>query len=110
MPSPSWENLDDFLTTDDRGGFATVAVFSLQIGGARRASGIFDDATLNTQTGEYEIDIVNPRFLCKYTDVVDVNRFDTVTIDGQVWQVVDLPRDDGTGMATVRLAPPDPEI
>ncbi len=109
MPSPSWENLDDFLETDDRGGFAKVAVFTLAAGGIRRVRGIFEDATLNTHTGEYEIDIANPRLGCKAVDVVDVACFDTVKIGCTTYQVVDLPMDDGSGWATIRLALP-PEL
>ena len=110
MPSPSSENLDDFLDTDDQGGFALVAVFCLQVGGKIAVNGIFEDATLNAMTGEYEADIMNPRFVCKAADVVDVNRFDTVSISGVSYKVTNPPLDDGTGMTTVRLAPVDPPI
>jgi hypothetical protein len=109
MPTPTWENLDDFLDTDDNGGFATVAVFTLAVGGTRTATGIFDDAMLDGHTGEYDIAISNPRFCCKFADVADVARFDTVLIGGTTYEVSDLPLKDGTGMATIRLAPQDPQ-
>lgn len=105
MPAPSWEDLDEFLDTDDQGGFATVAVFSLAAGGAISVSGIFEDATLSTRTGEYEIDIASPRLDCKFADIAAVARFDTVQIGGVTYQVVDPPQNDGSGWGTVRLAP-----
>ncbi|WBO60550.1 hypothetical protein GT370_07205 [Acidocella sp. MX-AZ03] len=60
MPAPSWEDLDEFLDTDDEGGFAFVAVFSYKLGGGVTVNGIFEDATFNAQTGEFDADISNP--------------------------------------------------
>jgi len=140
MPSPSWENLDDFLSTDDAGGFAVWALFTLvgirtnmdtedgfgiatesgvslqaESGGQVVSNGIFEDSTLNTATGEYEVDIVNPRFACKASDVTILQRFDTVMmgvknvrgawVGGVAYEVQDRPRDDGTGMTVVYLNP-----
>lgn len=108
MPSPSWENLDEFLDTDDKGGFAVKALFFSSGGGPTEVVGIFEDSTFNSQTGEFDMDIANPRFICKASCVAFMNRFDTVQVNGCLYQVSNPPLDDGTGMTIVRLAPYDP--
>ncbi len=108
MPAPSWEDLGEFLDTDEDGGFATRAVFSLASGATLSVTGIFEDTTLNTHTGEYEIDLANPRLECSFAEVTAVSHFDTVLIDGISYQVADLPQNDGSGWGIIRLAPLDP--
>jgi hypothetical protein len=105
MPKPSWENLDDFLQLDSAGGFANTATIDLQDGSTITVRGIFDDPYLNAQLGEYDHDTSAPRFLCKAADVTAVRRQDELTIDGTTYDVLTAPQDDGTGMATIKLAP-----
>lgn len=106
MPGPSWENLDTFLQGDAVGGFAVTATIALQDGRTLPPiKGIFDDPYLNAELGEFDHDTSDPRFLCKMADVKDVRRGDTVTIDDVDYDVKSTPQDDGTGMATIKLAP-----
>lgn len=101
MPKPAWEDLDEFLDVDE---FAVEATVSLHGGATRRVRGIFDDPYLNAELGEYELDTNRPRLTCKESDVADVRRGDTVTIDGQTYDVMTSPQPDGTGMALLQLA------
>lgn len=98
---PAWENLDIFLDTDD---FAIRATLRLQDNGERVVTGIFDDPYLNAETGEYELDTTQPRLTCRWVDVQDVTRGDTVEFEGRVYDVVTNAQPDGTGMATLALA------
>lgn len=107
MPAPSWEKLDDFLATDDDGGFATVAILTLLDNSTRPINGIFDDPYLNAQLGEYDADSNDPRFLCKETDTAGVDRGCTLAIGAVTYDVLDGPHADGTGMATIKLATQD---
>ncbi|MDO5057729.1 MAG: hypothetical protein Q4E06_10445 [Lautropia sp.] len=98
---PAWENLDIFLDTDD---FAIRATLRLQDGDERVVVAIFDDPYLNAETGEYELDTTQPRLTCRWMDVQDVTRGDTVEVDGRVYDVVTDAQPDGTGMAMLALA------
>lgn len=102
MLSPDWENLDDFLSTDE---FATPAVLQLQGGTTRPISGIYDEPFLNSELGEYNMDTTRPRMLCKAIDVVGVTRGDALVINGKTLDILSTPQADGTGMATLDLAP-----
>ncbi|MDD2706244.1 MAG: phage terminase large subunit family protein [Acidocella sp.] len=86
----------------------TTKAGSLASGATLSVTGIFEDTTLNTHTGEYEIDLANPRLECSFAEVAAVSRFDTVLIDGTSYKVADLPRNDGSGWGIIRLAPLDP--
>lgn len=98
---PTWENLDIFLDTGD---FAIRATLRLQDGGERVVVGIFDDPYLSAETGEYELDTTQPRLTCRWADVQDVTRGDTVEVDGRVYDVITGAQPDGTGMAMLALA------
>ncbi len=105
MPAPSWENLDDFLQTDDQGGFAVTATISLQAGGTRTVRGIYDDPYLNAQLGEYELDTSAPRFTTKESSLVGVGRRDTITVPGVgTLDILGEPQPDGTGMSMLKLS------
>lgn len=104
MRGPSWENLDDFLQTDDNGGFAQPAVIHFQAGGSRTVNVIFDDPYLNAQLGEYEADTSEPRIGGKETDLVGVRRGDEVEVAGERFDVMTSPQADGTGWALVTMA------
>ena len=101
MPARDWEDLTAFLQTDE---FADTVVVTLQDGRTLSVVGIFDDPYLNAQLGEYELDTTRPRLTCRAGDVVEVGRGDTVTIDGETFDVMTSPQPDGTGMAVLDLA------
>lgn len=106
MPAPSWESLDDFLQPDTAGGFASTATITLQVTDeTRTVVGIFDDPYLNADLGEYEADTSAPRFTCKEADVAGVDRGDTLTLDGRVYDIMTAPQSDGAGMACIRMEP-----
>lgn len=104
MPSPDWERLDDFLSTDD---FAITAKFtSDETGRARLVSGIFDEQYVNADLGEYSMDTGQPRFMCKECDVVGLKKHDECTfakLPGVKFELTHDPLPDGVGMATVLL-------
>jgi hypothetical protein len=104
MRGPSWENLDDFLQTDDDGGFAQSAVVTFQDGTTRTITVLFDDPYLNAQLGEYEADTSEPRISGKESDMVGISKYDRVTVAGETFDVYASPEADGTGWALVRLA------
>lgn len=110
MTSPSWENLDDFLGTDDDGGFAIPAVLHYQAGGNKSVSVIFDEAYFNAQLGEYDADASDPRITGKEVDLKDIRRHDRVIVAGKEYDVLGSCQPDGTGMAVVRLAPADASL
>jgi len=102
MPAPAWENLDDFLSTDD---FATTATFTRENGqvipGVRV---IFDEPGFNAQTGEYDIAALQPRVTCKWGDVSTLKKNDAAVIDGIAYLLDHNPHPDGTGMAVIKLS------
>ena len=100
--SPSWENLDDFLSPAD---FATPVVVHLHGGTTRPVNGIYDEPYLNAELGEYDMDTIRPRFTCKMADVADVKRGDRLAINGKMLDILSAPQADGTGMAVLDLAP-----
>ena len=103
MPAPAWENLDDFLSTDD---FATLAIFT-PAGGQPRpgVAVIFDEPVMNAESGEYDFAAAEPRFTCKEADVVGLKKHDGCVIGGKEYELERDPHPDGTGMAVVILAP-----
>lgn len=104
MPSPSWENLDDFLQLDENGGFATPAVFTLSSGGVRTVSVIFDDPSLDAELGEFVAEDSSPYVTGKESDLRGIVRGDYVVVGGKTYGVLSSPHCDGIGMAMVRLA------
>lgn len=104
MPKPSWENLDDFLATDDDGGFAVPAIIRFQNGTQKSVNVIFDDPYFNAQLGEYDADSSSPRITGKLSDLVSVRRGDLVELDGVTYEALSSYQPDGTGMAMVPLA------
>ena len=101
MPAPGWEDLGDFLDEEE---FATEAVIELADGQVLPPiSAIFDDPYLNAQLGEYQMDVRQPRLLCRESDVLVVRRGAYATVNGRRYDVLTAPEPDGTGMATVML-------
>lgn len=106
MPSPAWEDLDDFLQDDD---FAFPAVITLAGGGTIALSGILDDPYVGAKLGEYERDTEGPRFTCREDLVMGkVRRKDTITITypkgAETLDIMTSPQPDGTGMAVLELS------
>jgi hypothetical protein len=69
MRAPIWEDLDDFLSTED---FASIATFLTAVGQPRAVTGIFDEPYFNAETSEYDMATAEPRFTCKEADIVGV--------------------------------------
>lgn len=107
MPSPAWENLDDFL---DPGDFAVKAVITLHGGASRQVSVIYDDPYMNTQLGEYDADATDPRILGKESELRDVLKGDHIQVIGREFYAIRNAEPDGTGMVTVRMAPADASL
>lgn len=105
MPSPAWESLDEFLDLDTVDGFATDAVIQTGPSTTRTVRGIFDDPAMTPQAGEYTQDTVGPTLLCKDTDLVGIRRKMVATIYGKAYDITHNPKPDGTGLATLMLAP-----
>lgn len=109
MPAPAWEDIGAFLRLQD---FAVAAQHRPGGNGApREVVGIFDDpvevAAFNAgrgarRRGEFEIETPVPTFRLKADDAVGIQRLDTLTVDGRVWDVLAV-KTDGHGMATVEL-------
>jgi hypothetical protein len=64
---------------------------------------IFDNAFVDTATGEIVLDTTAPRLTAKATDVAAIPREAVVTIRERVYSVVQI-QPDGTGFAMVQLA------
>ncbi|WP_323162857.1 head-tail joining protein [Stenotrophomonas maltophilia] len=102
MPAPAWENPADFLSPDD---FGTTAAFTTADGAViRDVPGIFDDAVMNAQTGEYDMAAGIPRYTCVHASVVMLKRNDTAVIDGRAFTLMHDPRPDGTGWCVLEFA------
>lgn len=99
---PAWENLDAFLNPAE---FAEPATLQLQGGVVRQVVGIFDEPFLDATLGEYRHDTTQPRFLGKEAALTGATRGDTLVIGARQFDVLSSPEVDGTGMATLRLAP-----
>lgn len=102
MAAPDWDDLDDFLDTDD---FAVLATITPKVGRVRLVSGIYDDQYMGATAGEYAADSSKPRFNCKLVDVLGLKRGDKIVIPGEgTFSVLNEPEADGTGMANLELA------
>lgn len=101
MLQPGWENLGDFLNADE---FAVTAVLHPQGGSPRSIVGIFDEPFMDAELGEYRMDQVVPRFLCRADQVAGVQRGDVLEVQGRTLDILAAPQADGTGMATLRMA------
>lgn len=102
MPTPDWDDLDDFLDTD---GFAVEARVQPLAGPVRTITGIYDDQYLNAITGEYEADSSRPRFECKAAAAAGLKRGDIVDVpkEGR-FELLTEPQPDGTGMCKLAMS------
>ncbi|MGS4948073.1 head-tail joining protein [Meridianimarinicoccus sp. RP-17] len=99
---PRFDDLSVFLDTGD---FAIEARITLRDGSHRDVSAIFDDPFLEAELGEYRLDTSQPRLTCRESDVFDIQRGDIVQVGSRIFDVMTGAQADGTGMATVKLAP-----
>jgi hypothetical protein len=100
---PAWENLDDFINTDD---FAVVGTIQPHSGGpSYPVKGHFDDPYLDGFLGDaIDRDDVRPKFVCKFSDVSNVVRFDTITIGSTTYDILTAPQGEGVGLGVLMLA------
>lgn len=117
MPSPAWEDLDDFLSEDD---FAVPAVIALQAGGQVSLSVLYDAPSVMADLGEaYTREDAKHYVSCKEALVGSVKRGDTITITfptgPQTFDILAGPQGRGSrnnwkgggdGMAILPLADP----
>ena len=102
MPAPAWEDLSAFLSVDD---FATLASFTTKSGQTiPGVPGIFDDPTMNVESGEYDMASSQPRFTCAYAPVAALKKNDECVIDGVTYLLDHDPHPDGTGMAVLMMS------
>lgn len=104
MPHHDWEDLSAFFDPDE---FATSAVIKREDETVAEVLGIFDDPNEVAALGEYELDLPKPRFVCPVAGVAGVRKGDAVTIEGKVFDLMQEPQLDGTGVATLILAEPN---
>lgn len=106
MPTPAWDDLDAFLSTDD---FAVTAApengpsFSL----------IIEEQYFSAELGTYDMNTASPWGTAKASDVASLKKRDRITLTqavggqpvpcGVFWLTHD-PEPDGTGMAVLRLS------
>lgn len=104
MPHPSWEDLSEFFDPDEFASTAIITRGEEQIG---EVLGIFDDPNQLVRLGEYELDHPTPRFTCREVAVATIHKGDTATIEGRMFDVMQEPELDGTGLAVLILANPN---
>ncbi|RQQ37068.1 head-tail joining protein [Burkholderia stagnalis] len=109
MPShPSWDDLDEFLESDE---FASLATISLKNGAVLRdVVGVFDEPGMSAGLGTFEQDTTHPTFLCKWSAVSAVRRGDLFVIPDDAgvlknYEAHKTPMRTGDGMAVVHLGP-----
>lgn len=101
MPSPSWENLDDFLDLDD---FAVPVTVEFQDGTTRTVTVLFNNPYLGARGADYVSDNEAPHIRGKDADLAGIVRYDRVTYDGHVYDVLSAPQSDGYGLSRLPLA------
>lgn len=100
---PAWEELGAFLDEDDFG--ILIDIFLDDGSQLDDVPAIFDDPYLDAQLGEYRFDTTSPRIMVEYERVKAVSRGDVCLIGGVEYNVLTAPQNDGTGLATIQLAP-----
>ena len=102
MPSPFWENLDEFFSTQE---FAVEATLKFADQSPDRAVvGNFDDGYEMPRLGEFERDHQGPIFVGKSSGLEGVTRGDSLVVAGKTYTVLTAPQDDGTGIACLELS------
>jgi hypothetical protein len=105
MPSPAWEDLDDFLDPED---FGDQAIITLQAGGTIPLSVIFDEPGMTANLRDFDHDTAGPKATCRENKVAAVRRGDSITIQfragARTFDILKTPQPDGTGLAVLDLA------
>lgn len=102
MPTPVWDDLDDFLSLDD---FAITATPD----GGQTFPLIVEEQYFSAELGTYDMNTSDPWATAKASDVVGLKKRSRLAIKqnsalyGVFWLTHD-PEPDGTGMATLRLS------
>lgn len=100
MPKPAWENLGQFFSGGD---FAVLAVVHFQAGGTRDVMGQYDEVYTEAHAGEYYMDASASSLLAPSAILVGIKRGDWCVIDGKTYDIMAHPKDDGTGLAILKL-------
>lgn len=102
-----WDDLSQFLDTDE---FADSSV--IHMGAVHRpVNGIFDQETDITGSDDaFSAPATILTFMCKETDLQNVQRGDTITIGATTYDILGPAEPDGTGFAVLRLAPQSPSL
>lgn len=104
MPSPAWEDLGAFLQLDSAGGFATTAQLVRASSSAPvTITGIFDEAYMGTEIGEFNMDASTPRFQGAEAELAGILRGDILTIHGKSYEAMTGTQCTGDGWAVVAL-------
>lgn len=109
---PFVEDLGQFLRTDE---FASAAELRLAGGEVRELVGIFDEPFIDAELGGgqgdrnrargFVLDATEPTFTGREADFEGAKRGDVLVIGARQFDVMSAPQVDGTGMASLRLAP-----
>lgn len=104
MPRPAWEDLSVFLQPDSAGGFATTAQLVRASSSVPvTITGIFDEAYLGTEIGEFDMDASRPRFQGDEQELAGILRGDVLTIHGKDYEAMTGTQCTGDGWAVVEL-------
>lgn len=102
MPSPDWEDLAEFFDPDE---FADAAILKREGEELGGVLGVFEHPTEPAGLGDYKLDHTGPRFTCPAQGVaLMAARGDELEVDGETYDVLEPPEQDGTGLVALILA------
>jgi hypothetical protein len=101
MTTPAWDDLDEFLQTDD---FAVNAVVQFQAGGTRQVTGILEDPYKGARLGTFVEDTTAPTFQLPMVRCTGIRRGDALVVDGITYDIMTRPQALGDGMAQLELS------
>lgn len=107
MTTPAWDELDEFMDTDD---FAVPAVVQFQAGGIRNVTGILEDPYMGAKLGEVAEDATAPTFQLPMSRCTGIRRKDRIVVTlpkngGTVtYDIMTRPQALGDGMAQLELS------
>lgn len=102
MTNPAWDNLDEFMDTDD---FAVPAVVQFQAGGTRDVQGILEDPYLGARKGDFVEDTIKPTFQLPLSRCTGIKRGDVLVVGSATYDIMTRPQALGDGMAQLELSP-----
>lgn len=97
MPALAWENLGEFLDTDD---FAFLAM----VAGGRTFPVIIDEDYQRETMGGFVMTTAQPTLVAREKDLAGLKKRHRITVAGVDYWLTDDPEPDGTGMATAPLS------